>query len=33
MDEADYQGILARLPRKGYDPDKLITSDHPASAQ
>lgn len=27
MDETVYQGILERLPGKGYDPDKLITSE------
>ena len=27
LDDAVYQDILARLPGKGYDPDKLITSE------
>jgi apolipoprotein D and lipocalin family protein len=29
MDQAVYQGILARLPQKGYDPDRLITKRDP----
>jgi apolipoprotein D and lipocalin family protein len=33
MDETVYQRILARLPGKGYDPDKLITPEQAATIQ
>jgi lipocalin len=33
MDEAVYQGILGRLPLKGYDPDKLRRTDQAAAAK
>jgi apolipoprotein D and lipocalin family protein len=33
MDAAVYQGILARLPEKGYDPDKLKKSEQPATRE
>jgi apolipoprotein D and lipocalin family protein len=33
MDATAYQGILARLPGKGYDPEKLIQSSQPAPSE
>lgn len=31
MDEAVYEGILSRLPEKGYDPSKLVRTRQPVS--
>jgi hypothetical protein len=33
MGEAVYQGILKRLPQKGYDPDKLQRTDQVIPAE
>ena len=33
MDEAVYQGILKRLPQKGYDPARLLRTDQRANAK
>jgi apolipoprotein D and lipocalin family protein len=33
MDEAVYQGILERLPQKGYNPDRLRRTDQAATAK
>jgi len=33
MDAATYQGILERLPQKGYDPAKLRRTDQATAAE